>query len=140
MTSTLALRPGWTPLTIGLMVLGFIIFWPLGFAMLAYILWGDRFHQMARDASESFKSNGWNCSARTSARSAASGFGATGNAAFDEYRQREFERLDEERRKLDQMRADFDSFLAELRQAKDKEEFDRFMAGRDRRTGEDETA
>ena len=37
MTQTQALRPGWTPLTIALMVLGFVFFWPLGLAMLAYI-------------------------------------------------------------------------------------------------------
>jgi hypothetical protein len=138
MTNTLALRPGWTPLTIGLMVLGFIVFWPLGFAMLAYILWGDRFHKMASDATESFKANGWGCSAAKSMRS--TGFGATGNVAFDAYRKREFERLEEERRKLDQMRADFDSFLAELRMAKDKEEFDRFMSDRDRRNREGDAA
>lgn len=131
MTNTLALRPGWTPLTIGLMVLGFIVFWPLGFAMLAYILWGDRFHRMASDATESFKANGWGCSAGKSMRS--TGFGATGNVAFDEYRKREIERIEAERRKLDQMRAEFDSYLTELRRAKDKEEFDRFMADRDRR-------
>lgn len=137
MTNTLALRPGWTPLTIGLMVLGFIVFWPLGFAMLAYILWGDRFHRMASDASESFRANGWGCSARGAAmRSASTGFGATGNVAFDEYRKREIERIEAERRKLDEMRAEFDSYLAELRRAKDKEEFDRFMADRDRRERE----
>lgn len=39
MATSYALRPAWTPLTILLMVLGFIMFWPLGLAMLAYILW-----------------------------------------------------------------------------------------------------
>ena len=31
------IRPEWNPATIALMVLGFVIFWPLGLAMLAYI-------------------------------------------------------------------------------------------------------
>ena len=131
MTNTLALRPGWTPLTIGLMVLGFIVFWPLGFAMLAYILWGDRLHRMASDAGESFRANGWGCSGRGPMRSSAPS--ATGNVAFDEYRKTEIERIEAQRRKLDEMRAEFDSYLVELRRAKDKEEFDRFMADRDRR-------
>ena len=39
------IRPAWTPATIGLMVLGFVMFWPLGLAMLAYILWGDRLEE-----------------------------------------------------------------------------------------------
>ena len=39
----------------------------------------------------------------------------------------EIERLREERRKLEEMRAEFDEHLRELRRAKDKEEFDAFM-------------
>ena len=42
MTSQALIRPAWTPATIALMVLGFIVYWPLGLAALAYILWGDR--------------------------------------------------------------------------------------------------
>ena len=41
MTNAL-IRPAWTPVTIAMMIIGFMIFWPLGLAMLAYILWGDR--------------------------------------------------------------------------------------------------
>ena len=42
MYRTALIRPDWTPATIGLMVLGFFVFWPLGLAMLAYILFGER--------------------------------------------------------------------------------------------------
>src|SRR5438876_645672 len=42
MNTTALIRPAWTPATIALMVIGFMVFWPLGFAMLAYIVWGDR--------------------------------------------------------------------------------------------------
>lgn len=38
MNQSALIRPDWTPATIALMVLGFIVFWPLGLAMLAYIL------------------------------------------------------------------------------------------------------
>ena len=41
MTNAL-IRPAWTPVTIAMMIIGFMIFWPLGLAMLAYILFGDR--------------------------------------------------------------------------------------------------
>lgn len=44
-TKSCMIKPAWTPATIGLMVLGFVVFWPLGLAMLAYILWGDRFEE-----------------------------------------------------------------------------------------------
>ena len=47
----------------------------------------------------------------------------SGNQAFDEYRTTTLQRLEEEQR-------DFGGFLSRLRTAKDKAEFDQFMAGR----------
>jgi hypothetical protein len=48
---------------------------------------------------------------------------ATGNRAFDEYRADTLRRLEDEAR-------DFEGFLDRLRMAKDKVEFDEFMADR----------
>ena len=58
------------------------------------------------------------------------GFAATGNQAFDEYRKAKMEELEALRRKLDEERAAFDEFLGKLRMAKDREDFERFMAER----------
>jgi hypothetical protein len=127
MNQSALLRPDWTPATIALMILGFVVFWPLGLAMLAYIIFGERLRGFKRDAN-----------------SAADGFFAgcgrshgryrhhfsTGNIAFDDWRKAELDRLEEERRKLDEMREEFDSYVRELRRAKDQEEFDRFMRDR----------
>ncbi len=129
MTNSALIRPAWTPATIALMVLGFIFFWPLGLAMLAYIIWGDRLGDFKRSVSE--KSDSVFGSFRNCGRNESFGFGGTtGNAAFDEWRREELERLAEERRKLEEARAEFESYAAELRRARDKEEFDRFMAER----------
>ena len=51
------------------------------------------------------------------------GFGppSSGNRAFDEYRSETLQRLEEEQ-------VEFRNFLDRLRHAKDKEEFDQFMA------------
>ena len=49
MNTTALIRPAWTPATIALMVIGFMVFWPLGLAMLAYIIWGDRLEGFKRD-------------------------------------------------------------------------------------------
>jgi hypothetical protein len=53
-----------------------------------------------------------------------------GNAAFEAYKARELEKLDEMRRKLIEEERAFGEFLARLKRAKDQEEFDRFMAER----------
>jgi len=126
MTQSAMLRPAWTPATIALMVLGFIAYWPLGLAMLAYILWGDRLGNFKNEVNRATDSMFSNC--RRSSRPVYS----TGNVAFDDWRAKELERLAEERRKLDAMRDEFDDYMRELRRAKDQEEFDRFMSHRNR--------
>mgnify|MGYP003647818387 FL=1 len=126
MTQTALIRPAWTPATIALMVLGFMVFWPLGLAMLAYIIWGERLdgfkadvNRATDDFTSAFRKN------RHGMRSPGSG-----NAAFDEWRDAEMSRLDEERKKLDEARREFDQHMRDLRMARDREEFNRFMADR----------
>ncbi len=135
-------RPAW----IGLMIVGFVLFWPLGLAVLAFLLWsgrmgcGDRQTAGAGDGQrEGFGGRmgglrqtfaGWGCNRRGDGRTgrdgrgeAARGFAPTGNQAFDAYRVDTLKRLEDEAR-------EFTSFLDRLRMAKDKAEFDQFMADR----------
>jgi Protein of unknown function (DUF2852) len=133
MNTSALIRPAWTPATIALMVLGFVVFWPLGLAMLAYILWGDRLDGFKRDVNR--KTDGFFASCR-GRHAHHRGYGRTGNIAFDEWREKELERLAEERQKLDEALKEFDSYARELRRAKDQEEFNRFMAERNRSQNE----
>ncbi len=136
MVTSYALRPAWTPLTIVLMVIGFIVFWPLGLAMLAYILWGDRIPEIRRHFADA-RSHEFGCGRRGHYRN---GFSRSGNVAFDEYREKELKRLEEERRKLDEELREFESFMRDLRRARDQEEFDRFMRRRsERKNGNGDT-
>ncbi len=129
-------RGRWTALNIVLMIVGFAVFWPLGLAMLAWIIWGDEIAAKVEEVKGHFRS----FSGRAERWQGADGFRSrTGNAAFDEYRTQELRRLEEERRKLEAMRAEFEGFLAELRHAKDQEEFDRFMREFRNRTEGDAT-
>ncbi|MEZ5799525.1 MAG: DUF2852 domain-containing protein [Nitratireductor sp.] len=140
MTHTAFVRPAWTPVTIAMMIIGFMVFWPLGLAMLAYILWGDRLEEFKSNvnratdrAGQSFSGSwGRGCGHKRN------GFSArTGNVAFDEWRDGELERLEEERRKLDEMRAEFDEYLRELRRARDSEEFEAFRKAHNARKSSD---
>jgi hypothetical protein len=116
------------------MVIGFMVFWPLGLAMLAYIIWGDRLDGFKRDVNRATDGVFAGCR-RGADRAHRWGNGVrTGNVAFDDWRTKEFERLAEERRKLDETLAEFDEYARELRRAKDQEEFDRFMAARSKST------
>ena len=56
--------------------------------------------------------------------------GPTGNSHFDDYRRAEIERLEAERRRLDDEVREFGAFVEELKRAKDREEFDAYMRKR----------
>ena len=96
-------------------VLGFILFWPLGLAILGYTLWSGRMGCWSKRRKHTHSSR----------RS-----GATGNTAFDDYREETLRRLEEEQ-------SEFQDFLDRLRRAKDKAELDEFLA--QRRRGQTET-
>jgi hypothetical protein len=131
------MHPAW----IVLLILGFIVWWPVGLAILAFTFWsrnmgcyssGDRWQRKmqrmeekmgrVREQMERFGSHGFG-----------GGWGAprsSGNHAFDEYRTETLRRLEEEQR-------EFRDFLDRLRFAKDKQEFDQFMADRRNRAAPD---
>ena len=97
--------------------------------MLAYIIWGHRVPELKRH----FEGAGEGWSSRVSRLRNYGSYRRTsrsGNFAFDEYRENELKRLDEERRRLDEERREFEAYVHDLRRARDKEEFDRFMADR----------
>ena len=110
-------HPGWIAVT----VLGFIIWWPIGLALLFFTLgsrkmgcWSqDRWSNKMERMRNHMERRGFNFG----------GFGppSSGNRAFDEYRVETLKRLEEEQ-------TEFKDFLDRLRHAKDKEEFDQFMA------------
>ena len=117
-------------------VLGFIFFWP---AALAYLIWKCTGYTVPNEAKAFFEKNfsrlggtgGWPWNgAGNGARGARGKFSSTGNFAFEEYRRRELERLEEERRRLDEEATAFAEFVEELKRAKDRDEFDAFMAKR----------
>ncbi len=115
----------WHPGFFILMILGFIWWWPVGLAILALTIWS---RNMGCHGSERWQRK----MARMEDKMArmrerfGGGFGAaptSGNHAFDEYRTETLRRLEEEQ-------SEFRDFLDRLRFAKDKAEFDQFMAER----------
>jgi hypothetical protein len=126
-------KPAW----IALIVLGFMVWWPVGLSVLAFTIgsgrmgcghqghWQNKMDRMQRkmDWMRSRVSGGpwngpWNYAP------------SSGNRAFDEYRTETLHRLEEEQR-------EFREFLDRLRVAKDKTEFDAFMAERRNRPSPD---
>ena len=98
---------------IALMVVSFIFFWPLGLAVLAYLIWSKRMfahhgHRHCHGRRADFRMGG-----------------LTGNAAFDAYKADTLARLEREQN-------EFEAFLRRLRESRDKAEFDQYLAERAR--------
>jgi hypothetical protein len=116
------------PVAIAFTILGFIFWWPVGLAMLFYTIGSGRmgcfgrrrramYQQGWQDAGPWANWKTWACG--PSDRPAST----SGNRAFDEYKAETLRRMEEEQK-------EFGSFLDRLRFAKDKSEFDQFMAER----------
>ena len=81
-------------------------------AVIGYILWGGSIDELINDGISRIKT-------------AAKPHSPSRNAAFEEYRRDTLRRLEEEQ-------AEFDAYVEKLRQARDREEFERFMAERNK--------
>jgi hypothetical protein len=132
-----------------LMVLGFVWWWPIGLLILAFLIargkfgrWGhlsyagdgpmlnwehrgDRWERKIARMQEKVERMRGRMD-RFRSRSDWFGSASSGNHAFDDYRSETLRRLEDEQR-------EFKDFLARLRFAKDRTEFDQFMAERRQR-------
>ncbi len=147
-------RGGWIAVT----VVSFVVCWPVGLVVLGFLYgsgrmgcwhhndsgewdgrrnerWQRKMDRMQRGfdrmqqgmermqaAAERFRSS-WQRPASQGSAYRAQGGPSSGNRAFDEYRTETLRRLEDEQR-------EFLEFLERLRHAKDKAEFDQFMAER----------
>jgi len=91
------------------LVLSFILFWPIGLALLAYVIGSKK---MTCHAATRYPRSRFHAATLPS-----------GNRAFDAYREDTLRRLQEEQQ-------NFEAFLDRLRAARDKAEFDQFMEER----------
>jgi hypothetical protein len=109
------------PLLIAATITGFIIWWPVGLALLFVAIWNKRVGRFmfGRDRG----TQGFDGCAGRKDGAGMRGSRPSGNQAFDEYRADTLRRLEEEQ-------GEFAQFLDRLRFAKDKAEFDQFMAER----------
>lgn len=121
------------PLELVAMILGFVFFWPIGLAILIFKLCGGHLSRFAGPewAGSQWSDRGWG-GPWSNAHWGWTGWqgSRSGNSAFEDYKRATLERLEAERRKLAEEERAFADFLRELRSARDREEFDRFMQSR----------
>ena len=120
---SIAPRGRWQAHEVAAIVVGFIAFWPAGLFLLGWKkgwLGIDRLmNRFAADPLATGTGSGGDWRGDLSRSS--------GNSAFDAHKAGELRRLEEEYARLAQKQRDFEAFLVRLREAKDREEFERFV-------------
>ncbi|MGI9521396.1 MAG: DUF2852 domain-containing protein [Hyphomicrobiaceae bacterium] len=126
MTDIVAWLDNWgQPAWIVVMVVSFILFWPIGLAVLGYLIWSGRMgcgKKGTRNGWQQRMAGKWERKMEKFGMTAKA-YQPTGNRAFDEYREETLRRLEDEAEQ-------FRDFLDKLRMAKDKAEFEQFMTER----------
>lgn len=123
-------KAGWATLA----VVAFWLAWPLGVVLVAYLAASGRLEAWRSE----FKGPGtwFNLDMRAPGSGRSGGFSfrraSSGNQSFDEYREETLRRLEDEQQ-------EFQAFLERLRKARDKAEFDAFMAERRQRPATTDT-
>lgn len=115
-------KSGWLAVTL----IAFWAAWPVGLAVLAYLIGSGRLRAWRAEVPGHWSN------LRGGAGAGWPGWGS-GNQAFDDYRTETLRRLEEEQR-------EFQTYLERLRRARDKAEFDQFMAERRKRSGTHDAA
>ncbi|MCP8937165.1 DUF2852 domain-containing protein [Alsobacter sp. SYSU M60028] len=130
----------WKPLDIALLVVAFIVFWPLGLVVLAWKIWNDRqpnpqdLEQVLRVGFERLQA-GFDSMMASFGAGAAAPAGAppvTGNEAFDAHIREDWARLEADRRRIEEEVEAFRAFLARERSG-GRETYERFRASREGR-------
>lgn len=112
----------WSGANIAAMVLGFIIFPPLGLIVLLWTILGHPIQELpgwVRDK--------WNQIFR---KSNAGAYEDSENIVFNEYQQTQYDRIREIKEEIKKRAEAFRSFRFDAKRRKDQEEFDEFMASK----------
>lgn len=112
----------WSGINIAVMVLGFVMFWPLGLVVLAWIMTG----RDVRDLPAAIKARWHQFFGGGSVESRF--MSGSDNIVFEEYQQTQYDRISEIKNEIRERAKHFKDFSMNAKRRADQEEFDRFMS------------
>ena len=115
-------KGNWSPLNIGAMVFGFVLFWPIGLLVLYWNIKG----RDARDLPGAVKHKWSTLFNRNNTRSENSSM--SNNTVFDEFQQTQYDRIAEIKEEIKERAKRFSDFRADATRRAEEEEFNKFMA------------
>lgn len=117
-------RGNWSGLNIAAMVVGFVIFWPIGLLILYWIIKG----RSVKELPDGMRRQ-WSRMTGSWSGSGANARGDAGdNDVFNEYQQTQYDRIRELKDEIKDRSRRFARFRASAKRREDEEEFNRFMS------------
>ena len=117
-------KGNWSGINIVAMVIGFVIFWPLGLLILYWNIKGREVKDLPRAIQRKWSamvSGSWSPSKNSE--------GTTGeNTVFDEYQQTQYDRIVEIKEEIKNRARSFTDFRSDAKRREDKAEFEDFMS------------
>ncbi len=110
----------WSVLNIAVMVMGFIVFWPIGLFILFWIISGRNVKELPKRISEQW----WKATGNWSDNDGSS----SDNEVFNQYQQTQYDRMSEIKEEIKDRAQRFTIFRKKARQRADEVEFNRFMS------------
>jgi len=110
----------WSGINIGALVVGFIVFGPLGLVILAWVLTG----RDVRDLPDAVK----HFCIRVKEFFTTQEIDASSNSVFNDYQETQYDRIREIKQEIKARAERFRAFKADVKRKADEEEFQRFMA------------
>lgn len=114
--------PRWSGVNIAVMVLGFVMFWPVGLLILAWIMFG----RDVRDLPAAIKARWDQVFGGNALETRFSG--GSDNIVFNEYQQTQYDRIAEIKNEIRERARRFRDFSMQAKRRADQEEFEHFMA------------
>ena len=115
-------KGNWSPLNIGAMVVGFVLFWPIGLLVLYWNIKG----RDARDLPRAVKQKWSSLFSRGSTGGDISS--GTHNSVFDEFQQTQYDRIAEIKEEIKERARRFNEYRGDVKRRAEEEEFNKFMA------------
>ena len=114
----------WSAMNIAAMVLGFILFWPIGLFILFWIITGRNVRDLADGVRHQWSkmTQNWNSHDSLGKED------RNGNMVFNEFQQTQYDRIREIKDEIKERARRFGDYRADAKRRADKEEFNRFMS------------
>ncbi|MEM7251838.1 MAG: DUF2852 domain-containing protein [Pseudomonadota bacterium] len=119
-----ARNANWSGINIAAMVVGFVLFWPIGLFILFWIIAGREVRDLPQWISEKWSRalDMWNGKERKSRDE------RSDNVVFEEFQQTQYDRIREIKAEIKERSRRFADFRANAKRRADEDEFNRFMA------------